>query len=528
MNHGPAGMPNVSENTTDDVMVFMIEGDGDTTTEDLNGTGTNTTGDWVTGTPYPIIDSDAITTTYAISFWPTIYTICPNGIIQESGQATTDVHYDLAYECAISSLDVQLEDNSVSSVQDAGTDNAFTLSISNNNEMTSEMLEITVTSDAPADWSQEITVGSMTDATTVTLDAAALSDNELSLAVTAGSTAALANYTVHVASITYPNNPVVIMEYFVASGITDLVVDNGGVSTDMNPDFVAGLDAAGNTTYAVLDIEKFTEAIVAGQLSEVGHVYYNVGWTFPSFTEAGVEALELFMDAGGNLMVVGQDVAWDTFNNEGTAATQAFMNNYLGVDYVGDGSGADNEMTYFANDPLFGAVGTSSVENIYGGANIYPDQIEPLGDAVGIFHYGSDVEKFGGARLEQNSSKVIYIGVDLLMIGDEAARTATVEITHDWFHGVISNVSEPETASIIGTVYPNPASNDLVIPFTNLKEDAQINLYNTLGELVFSSNVSKGAANYALSVANLPTGVYTLNVVTESKLVSNELIQVMR
>ena len=46
MNHGPAGMPNVDPNTTDDVMVFFIEGDGNTVAE-LNGNGSSTYGDWI-------------------------------------------------------------------------------------------------------------------------------------------------------------------------------------------------------------------------------------------------------------------------------------------------------------------------------------------------------------------------------------------------------------------------------------------------------------------------------------------------
>ena len=57
MNHGPAGMPNVNANTTDDVMVFFIEGD-ENTVANLGGNGGNTAGDWITGTPYPIICTD--------------------------------------------------------------------------------------------------------------------------------------------------------------------------------------------------------------------------------------------------------------------------------------------------------------------------------------------------------------------------------------------------------------------------------------------------------------------------------------
>ncbi len=105
MNHGPAGMANVSATTTDDVMVFMIEGDGSTTAEDLAGTGSNTQGDWITGTPYSIIDDDAITELYAIGYWPTIYTICPSREITESGQIGTSAHYDIANGCGFAQFD---------------------------------------------------------------------------------------------------------------------------------------------------------------------------------------------------------------------------------------------------------------------------------------------------------------------------------------------------------------------------------------------------------------------------------------
>lgn len=104
MNHGPAGMPNVDPSTTDDVMVFFIEGDGNTLAE-LNGNGSSTWGDWVTGvndsepasglTPYPIICTDGtanstgVTQDYQIGYWPTVYMICPDRIVTESGQSSS-------------------------------------------------------------------------------------------------------------------------------------------------------------------------------------------------------------------------------------------------------------------------------------------------------------------------------------------------------------------------------------------------------------------------------------------------------
>lgn len=73
---------------SDEVVVLFVEGDGATTNADLYGTGSNTQGDWVTGSPYPIIDSATIASLYAITYFPTIYRICPTGIVTEVGQTT--------------------------------------------------------------------------------------------------------------------------------------------------------------------------------------------------------------------------------------------------------------------------------------------------------------------------------------------------------------------------------------------------------------------------------------------------------
>ena len=99
MNHGPAGAPGVSATTTDDVVVFYIEADASTTSADLNGTGGNTQGDWVTGVDYYIVDDASLNGPYALSYFPTIYTICPNRILTESGQASATQHYSVVGNC---------------------------------------------------------------------------------------------------------------------------------------------------------------------------------------------------------------------------------------------------------------------------------------------------------------------------------------------------------------------------------------------------------------------------------------------
>ena len=67
-------------------MVFFIEGDANTTLDDIYGTGGSTQGDWTIGTEYPIIEGESITSQYQIGYWPTIYKVCPSRIITEAGQ----------------------------------------------------------------------------------------------------------------------------------------------------------------------------------------------------------------------------------------------------------------------------------------------------------------------------------------------------------------------------------------------------------------------------------------------------------
>ncbi len=67
-----------------DWKVIFMEGDGNTDSADLHGTGTNTQGDWVTGANYTIIDPLAgpdlnnFKNSLAISFYPTFFLICPD------------------------------------------------------------------------------------------------------------------------------------------------------------------------------------------------------------------------------------------------------------------------------------------------------------------------------------------------------------------------------------------------------------------------------------------------------------------
>ena len=75
---------------TDEAMVFYIECDPTTTMADLNGTGPDTTGDWVTNTNYPIIDYAYIANQYQIGAYPTIVMVCPDRKLEAVGTLSAE------------------------------------------------------------------------------------------------------------------------------------------------------------------------------------------------------------------------------------------------------------------------------------------------------------------------------------------------------------------------------------------------------------------------------------------------------
>jgi len=86
-------------NGTNQIMVFGIEADPATPVSAIYGIGSNTQGNWTTGTPYPIIDNASIGALYQISFYPTIYGICPTRIVSQVGQQNTAGLYAFAQNC---------------------------------------------------------------------------------------------------------------------------------------------------------------------------------------------------------------------------------------------------------------------------------------------------------------------------------------------------------------------------------------------------------------------------------------------
>ena len=93
--YGPEG--------SNQVEVLFVEGDPSTTIDDLMGETPNTVGDWFSLITYPIIDDPYgpdIMSAYNGQYYPYILTICPNGLMTESGQVDFTTHESIITSCS--------------------------------------------------------------------------------------------------------------------------------------------------------------------------------------------------------------------------------------------------------------------------------------------------------------------------------------------------------------------------------------------------------------------------------------------
>jgi hypothetical protein len=96
--HGPSTADNR-------VMVLFVEGESTNSLAQITGSSSGNSyatfsqGDWTAGTPYPIIDNADIANDYQITYFPTIYKICPNRLVTEVGQISASDLWASAQDC---------------------------------------------------------------------------------------------------------------------------------------------------------------------------------------------------------------------------------------------------------------------------------------------------------------------------------------------------------------------------------------------------------------------------------------------
>ncbi len=393
--------------------------------------------------------------------------------------------------------------------------------VTGNSGSSAEDFRYVLTSNAPSDWSAFININGTDYSDSTDVNTPAGINNNVSIKVNPGASPFIATYTFLVKSISNPTAPAMSTQVYVVSGVTDVIVSNsagkgdgtGGSAADWEQDYTTALTLAGCTTLGFTNEVVNTKCYFAGAYGGVSSIYYNVGWTFPGLTDGIVNAYSDYLSNGGNLYIAGQDIGWETWDatGSGTTVTKAFYTNYLNAGFVSDGSTAQTTMKPFTNE-IYNSTGDVSLINYYGngtnGPNFYPDILTATGIGLPIYYYDTDNTKIAGVRATDGNYKTVYIAPGIEMYGTAASKNLVMGITYQWFHGLLSSIEFDGLMKDLGNAYPNPSSNEIIIPCGDIH--TSISLFDVNGRLVNTINSSSILTR--INTCDLVEGVYYFSV----------------
>lgn len=128
----------------------------------------------------------------------------------------------------------------------------------------------------------------------------------------------------------------------------------------------------------------------------------------------------------------------------------------------------------------------------------------------------------------ENTSSITVIGNaptgpttnTYVVVLDDGCTIPSASITFTVNANICTGVTELTNSSL--SVYPNPTSNFLNIEFLNIPEKGVVELYNTIGELMFSEKLNN--KNNAINTSQLNYGMYYIRVVENNKVIALQKI----
>lgn len=423
-----------------------------------------------------------------------------------------------------------------------GAASTFTFQVGNGSS-SSEQFTYTLTSTgAPSGWASDFTVNGTNYTTTGTVTVPANTNYPATINVTPDASPGVGKYTLTVTSVTNPTSPAMKLSVYVISGVTDLIVNGTGgfgdasitgTTANFEGEFVAGLQYAGNTKYAVTDATVLENAIKDNAMGGVKNIYLNIGWTFPSLTEGLVAQLTTFLNTAGKCMFIcGQDIGWEIMTpaNNTPAAITSFFTNYMNATFSSDGTTANTQLTNNTSDAVFGAIGNHNISATvpYTSSFYFPDELGATGNGQVIFNYNSTA-KVAGVRATNGTYKVVYLGIGIEQLATASSKNEILKLSHDWFYGLTSTLEfdQQMLAQSLGQNYPNPSASVTYVPMNNLKKDVVLQVTDLAGRVVLSQQVVAGTGIVVLNTENLESGLYMYSLVDNEKIITTKPMQVV-
>ncbi|MCC7431870.1 choice-of-anchor D domain-containing protein, partial [bacterium] len=218
------------------------------------------------------------------------------------------------------------------------------------------------------------------------------------------------------------------------SGASVLVVDDDAGSTYENQ-----IVSAIPSTIAAGTIRSGATLIDYSLMANFQAVIWFTGDDYGSaITAEDIINIEAYLDNGGKLLLIGQDIAYNIDTN-GIAGGTAFLNNYLGVNYVYDDANVNSVSGVSGNPISDGFNGMLLSGGTGAGNNNYPDvlSIHPLAQSVTttIFTYVGGTytgQTAAVAKTGNNNSKVVYLGFPFEAISSNYNRELLMNNILGW------------------------------------------------------------------------------------------------
>ena len=481
--HGPAGAPGVSGTTTDDCMVFFVEGDGATNTAclhgltgcvDANNHNPTSQGDWTAGVTHPIIDPTSSTTPtvsafddiYNLAYFPTCVMICPDRSMTEVDQFKATSLYAAKAACSAATVAVDAEMiTSLEYNKNLATCDSVSPTFRFANVGTSPLTSATITVDVDGtvqktiNWTGSLASYASTTVTGFKVGSSVSGAHTITATISNPNGSAdptSSNNTTTASFLFYPSvGGAFISESFETAGIpNDWAILNGGSNSwNYTTQFgFASTTCAYLEFYSIqqgqIDIMKLPPMSFAG--STTASLSFDVAYAQYAGTENDRLQVEVSTNCG---------TTWTSKYNKAGATLKTVPATTTEYTPAGDGDWRH--------------------ENV--NLNTVAGQSQVLVRFKGTSAYGNN-----------------------LFIDNVNFSNADV-----------SGVEENQMVNHIN-VYPNPMTNNAIVDF-NLAEANKVSIVmvNTLGQVVLSEDLGKmnaGTQNYSLDAASLSNGLYFLNI----------------
>jgi hypothetical protein len=213
-------------------------------------------------------------------------------------------------------------------------------------------------------------------------------------------------------------------------------------------------DAIAHAGYSFGVWNRMIAPVSAGLLAEFPVVAWQVGRVFPTVDDNDRAALATYMDAGGSLLLTGQDIGKEIFDL-GFPATRWYMDYLQAVLALDDTD--DHTIDAVPGDPVSDGLDLV-IEGGDGADNQHsPSAIDP-GWPTATIIWKYDADRNAAVRVDTDAYRAIYLAFGFEAIDSAEDRRAVMRRSLDWLTGAATGVpsSGAPTVASLGCA-PNPA-----------------------------------------------------------------------